>query len=682
MNWAVAGSVYAGLYVGLVLALGENYHARLLVGNAALLIPPIVPLAVMYSRRGQWKGRQAVFWAAIAAWPALWLAGQVGWSIDEVLRGVPLPWFKWPIVLQLCGSALPLIALVAWPHRGSHPETAGTAAIDVAVLAFLTGFLYWSLIIAPGTDPVRAPTALRALATIGPLVRLAAVAGLLWATWRAGKSAWATVYTRLAMGLAFAFVVLVGLSMLTLSGDYQTGSPADVGWMLPFWFAAWAMATAPASQPELSRGIAGSTAQHASPALLFFAIIAVPIVGYGSRYVVPASPSIEHMREIATAATLVGGVALVMVRLHVERSAVDEADERVRLLAAACEQAGELIIITGQNRIEYANDAFCQLTGYSRQELGTLTPIELVAPESKAEVPALREQLRAHRVVRAATVMLRKDGGTFKAAWSAASIVNAAGRVTHVVAVIRDQTEELLMREHLVRGERLAAIGELVSGVAHEVNNPLQSVIGTIELLLGEQHDARVRDDLERARYEAGRAGRIVRNLLAFVRRSPAERLLSDINEIVQSTVSVRAYELGQANVQLREEYGPNMPVVLANRDEIQQVILNLVINAQHAMVDANGGGVMTVRTFTHGDRAVIEVADDGPGIASEYAGRVFEPFFTTKVVGAGTGLGLSLSFGIAQAHGGSLELMPADRGACFRLTLPSAGFPGPVVGH
>ena len=392
MNWALAGIIYAGVYVGLVFALGENAHARLLVGNAALLIPPIVPIAVLLARRKHWSGRQAVFWAAITAWPVLWLTGQIGWGIDEVVRGVPLPWFKWPIILQLCGSALPLIALVAWPHRGSHPETAGTAAIDVAVLVFLTGFLYWSLIIAPGTDPLRAPTGLRALATIGPLVRLAAVGGLLWATWKAGNSPWATVYKRLAMGLALAFVVLVGLSMLTLSGEYQTGSAADIGWMLPFWFAAWAMATAPASQVEETRGIAAAPAQHASPALLFFAIVLVPIVGYGSRYLVPASDSIEDMREIAAAATLVCGVALVMVRLLVERRAVEQADERVRLLAAACEQAGELILITGQNaagqnRIEYANDTFCQSSGYSREELGALTPGELVAPESRAEVP-------------------------------------------------------------------------------------------------------------------------------------------------------------------------------------------------------------------------------------------------------------------------------------------------------
>src|SRR4030095_9568855 len=110
--------------------------------------------------------------------------------------------------------------------------------------------------------------------------------------------------------------------------------------------------------------------------------------------------------------------------------------------------------------------------------------------------------------------------------------------------VSRDITEEVRLVEQLVRGERLSAIGEFVSGVAHEINNPLQSVIGTLELLLDQPHDAAVRADLERTRFEAGRAGRIIRNLLTFIRQSPNERLLVELNEIVKSTVSVRAYEL------------------------------------------------------------------------------------------------------------------------------------------
>jgi hypothetical protein len=141
MNWALVGLVYAGAYVAVVSALGDRADARLLIGNVALLIPPIAPILVMFWRRGHWRGRQAVFWGAIVAWPILWLIGQVGWSIDEVFRSAPLPWFRWHIIPQLCGSALPLIALVAWPHRGTQRESAVTAAVDVAVLVFLAGFL-------------------------------------------------------------------------------------------------------------------------------------------------------------------------------------------------------------------------------------------------------------------------------------------------------------------------------------------------------------------------------------------------------------------------------------------------------------------------------------------------------------------------------------------------------------
>jgi PAS domain S-box-containing protein len=678
MNWAVVGLVYAAAYVVLILALGDRGHARLLVGNVALLVPPFAPIIAMLSRRGHWRGPQLVFWAAIVAWPILWLIGQFGWSFDEVFRAVPLPWFKWHIILQLCGSALPLIALVAWPHR-THGESAVTAAVDIVVLVFLAGFLYWSLIIAPGMDPPHSVGALRALAIIGPTVRFAALTGLLWATWKAEGTEWASVYQRLALGMILAFVVLVGLSLATVKGNYQTGSPTDIGWMLPFWFAAWAIATAPVSGIEVARPISTAPLER-SPAILFAAILAIPVVGYGARYLVPAAEPIERMREIGTAFTLVCGVALLMVRFVVERRSVESASQRVRLLATACEQAGELIMVMRQNQIQYANDAFCQATGYSREELLSLPPMTLVAPESKADIPALREEIRKRRVVRATTVMARKDGTTFQAAWSAAPIVDGAGRLTDVVAVVRDVTEEVRLRGQLVRSERMSAIGELVSGVAHEINNPLQSVIGTVELLLAESHDVRVRDDLHRAKFEAGRAGRIVRNLLAFVRRSPGERMLTELNEIVQSVVSVREYELAQSNIELRQTFGVNLPLVLANRDEIQQVVGNLVMNAQYAMVTTHGRGTLSVRTFVVGDQAVLEVQDDGPGVSPDVAPRIFEPFVTTNQVGTGTGLGLSVAFGIVSAHGGSLELMPANRGACFRLSLPGAGFAGPAV--
>jgi PAS domain S-box-containing protein len=682
MNWAVTGVVYAVAYAALVSALSGREWARLVAGNIGLLLPPLALLAALLRRRGAWRGRQAVFFAALGAWAALWFVGQIGWAYDELLASTPLPWFKWHIVLQLCGSALPLIALVAWPHRDGAAETAITVVLDIAVLFFLTGFLYWSLITAPGMVPAQSPLALRTLAIIGPLVRLSAVIGLAFAARSAAKGPWAAVYWRLALGLGIAFVLLVVLGFATVDGSYATGAILDIGWMLPFFFAASAVAIAPAS-PARQRIAGPWSTRHSSPALLFAALLTVTVVGYSSRYLMPLGPPVDDLRELATAFTLICGGAIVMVRLRVEQRAVEQANQRVRLLATACEQAGELIIIAGPDgHIEYANDAFCRASGYTHEELDSLPPNLLVAPESCGEIASVVERLRARETFRISVALARKDGSTFNAACAAAPIVDDAGRVTHFVGVIRDVTEELRLREQLVRGERLSAVGEFVSGVAHEINNPLQSVIGTLELLLGHPHDADVRVDLERTRFEAGRAGRIVRNLLTFVRHSSKERLLMDLNEIVKSTMGVRAFELEMSGITTREDYAPVLPLVQANREEIQQVVLHLVINAQQAMAGVEGLRVLSVRTFLIGGDAVLDVSDTGPGIPPGVAGRIFEPFFTTKTTGGGAGLGLSLSLGIANAHRGTLDLVPTETGCCFRLTLPGAGFPGPASVH
>jgi hypothetical protein len=328
MNWAIAGLVYAGAYAALMTGLADHDSARLWIGNIALLLPPLAPLAVLARRRRDWRGLQAVFWGAIGAWAALWFLGQLGWAADELLRSTPLPWFKWHIILQLCGSALPLIALVARPHRPAPADTAITIALDIAVLVFLTGFLYWSLIIAPGMEPSQSAFALRSLAIIGPAVRLAAVAGLLVAAAAAGKTnAWSTVYLRLAYGMILAFVVLIALSLTAVRGDYRTGSPADIGWMLPFWFAAWAAATSPASAAE-SRANQGWAVPHSSPLLLFVALLTVPIVGYALRYVMPLGERVDGLRELATAFTIVCAIVLVIIRLRVEHGAADH--HRVR----------------------------------------------------------------------------------------------------------------------------------------------------------------------------------------------------------------------------------------------------------------------------------------------------------------------------------------------------------------
>jgi PAS domain S-box-containing protein len=681
MNWAVAGLLYAVICAALMPQLVDHHTAALVVHNLAMLLPPIAPLFVIASRRHLWRGRATVFWAAIAAWAALWFVGQVGWAADELLHQSPMPWFKWPIVLQLCASALPLIALVAWPHRRAPEETAVTVAIDIAVLVFLTGFLYWSLIIAPASDPEQATVGLRVLSIVGPIVRLVSVAGLLLAMRAAWTSAWAGVYGRLAAGMALSFAILLGLAVMTLRGNDTPGTPADIGWVIPFFFAAWAATTSPSAEP--TRLSPTRPLPQASPVLLFVVLLIVPIVGYGLRHLMPLGEPVDTLRDIATVSTLVGGLALVLVRLRVEQRLTGQANQRLRLLATACEQAGDLVIIVARDsRVEYANEAFCRTTGYTHEELEAIAPAALVAAESTASIPLFNESLKTGRVTRLTASLSRKDGGVFQAACVVSPIVGAGGRVTHFVAVIRDTTEELRLREQLVRSERLSALGEFVSGVAHEINNPLQSIIGSLELVLEQDLDPALRGDVDRARLEAGRAGRIVRNLLRFIRQAPDERLLLDLNEVVKATMNVRAYELDVAGIAIREDYAPLLPLVLANREEIQQVILNLVMNAQQAMSDPARARVLSVRTIMVGVDAVLEVHDTGPGIPSELAGKVFEPFFTTKSAGAGPGLGLSLSLGIANAHRGHLELVPGAIGCCFRLRLPGAGFAGPAAVH
>jgi CheY-like chemotaxis protein len=172
-------------------------------------------------------------------------------------------------------------------------------------------------------------------------------------------------------------------------------------------------------------------------------------------------------------------------------------------------------------------------------------------------------------------------------------------------------------------------------------------------------------------RQEAGRAGQIVRNLLTFVRRGAPDRVPSDLTELVRSTVELREYHLLQANITINARYAAEPLTIFANRDEIRQVMLNLLLNAEHALLRADRAGTIFVTTETEGSRQVVEISDTGPGIPPELRGRIFEPFFTTKQVGEGTGLGLSISHGIASAHGGSLELRDSEMGARFRLTLP-----------
>ena len=260
----------------------------------------------------------------------------------------------------------------------------------------------------------------------------------------------------------------------------------------------------------------------------------------------------------------------------------------------------------------------------------------------------------------------RSDGSTFQAACAIVPLTNDHGQVTHYVQMERDITEELRLRSQLIHSERLSAVGQLVSGVAHELNNPLQSILGFTELLIDAEERPELRRDLEQVRSEAIRAGKIVRNLLAFVRRSSSERTIVSVNDIVKThhLAAIVRVRIGEHPAVRKLRRRPACVVV--NPEEIQQVILNLILNAEQAMRTAHRGGTLTVTTECDRWDGDIQIQDDGPGVPPALAGRVFEPFFSTKEVGEGTGLGLSIAMGIAEAHGGTLTLVPTEQGRVF----------------
>ncbi|HEY3863186.1 MAG TPA: hybrid sensor histidine kinase/response regulator [Verrucomicrobiae bacterium] len=237
-----------------------------------------------------------------------------------------------------------------------------------------------------------------------------------------------------------------------------------------------------------------------------------------------------------------------------------------------------------------------------------------------------------------------------------------------------EKTVEILRatQAQLMHSEKLSAVGEFVAGVAHELNNPLTSLIGFSELVQMSDVDDETRSSLKRINTSAERCHKIVQSLLSFARQHPPERKLTSLNALVDSVVEILIYELRTSNIQVVKELASNLPRLLADPHQLQQVFLNIVNNARQAIEACRPKGSIRITTRALGQRAQIRFQDDGPGISEENLAKIFNPFFTTKPVGKGTGLGLSLSYGIIQEHGGSItaESQPGH-GTTFIIELP-----------
>ncbi len=227
-------------------------------------------------------------------------------------------------------------------------------------------------------------------------------------------------------------------------------------------------------------------------------------------------------------------------------------------------------------------------------------------------------------------------------------------------------------QQQLIQSEKLAAVGTLISGVAHEINNPLGNILGRVQLLQRAAAGDESKRDLQTVRDECERAIRIVRNLLSFTREHIPETTLVSLNDVIDQVLELRAYELKVSNIELRKDFQADLAEISGDPHQLQQVFLNLVINAEQAMTAAYGRGVLSITAQQVGEAIHVVVADDGPGIPDGLLSQIFDPFFTTKEVGKGTGLGLSVCYGIVKEHGGEMRVESEEgKGTTFTVELP-----------
>jgi signal transduction histidine kinase len=223
--------------------------------------------------------------------------------------------------------------------------------------------------------------------------------------------------------------------------------------------------------------------------------------------------------------------------------------------------------------------------------------------------------------------------------------------------------------------DRLASLGELAAGTAHELNNPLTSIVGFSQLLMEREVPDDIREDLKLINNEAQRAARVTKNLLTFARKHAPVKQRDQINNIIEDVLKLRTQEHEASGIEVERHLDPDLPEVMVDYFQMQQVFMNIIINAEYFMTEAHGRGTLTITTKKQSNTVSISIADDGPGIPPENLRRIFDPFFTTKEAGKGTGLGLSICHGIVTEHGGQIYVRSQlGKGATIFVELPIKG--------
>ncbi|MGA9544479.1 MAG: PAS domain S-box protein [Candidatus Sulfotelmatobacter sp.] len=361
----------------------------------------------------------------------------------------------------------------------------------------------------------------------------------------------------------------------------------------------------------------------------------------------------------------------VTERRKLERQLLGQEEFRRRLL----ESFPDLILVVDlQERYTFVSSRVRDLLGYQPEDLvgKKISETEDHSPELAA---LYRDVSSGIRIFGAAEYGARHRDGSWRTMRASASqFFDADGKIGGVIVSVRDITMEKKLEQQIVQSERLAAMGAMIGGVAHELNNPLTSILGVSELLQDSQTTDAARKQIGILQQQARRAAEIVHNLTYFSRPPAPGKSPVNLGEIVERTLNLHAYSLRKNNITVDFLREPTLPFVQADPHQLMQVFLNLILNAEQAIREARDRGTLRIRLGNNGEAVWASFHDDGPGIPGDILGSIFDPFYTTKRPGRGTGLGLSICKAVMKEHNGTIEAANAPGGgAVFTVTLQAA---------
>jgi PAS domain S-box-containing protein len=632
-------------------------------------------------------------WQWVGAGCGLFFAGQLVWMYYDLWRGAPPPYPSLADVgflgIYVC-LILGVVTLVrGQPARAADPEL----ILDTLLVTFTVGALAYEYMLEPllsQSAPV-APVAL--LTSIGWSVGAVAVLWLILI-----QMLRRSVFPAANAALVFPGVAMFAVGNLiyaavALRGAFQAGGPLDLTWDAGLLMIAAAAAIAPDYAQYLERHASRRPEPGVTTRVVALVIGLLGMTGMAIAAIPKATSDTADAIIIGVGLAIVA--ARVVYSLGVDRryeqiledevanqtrslmsalGATASAERNLRLLMEAVPDA--ITVVDREGDVLDENSSGRALVNASaddgRERDGKRSGLRWldgtgarIARENLAA--AFDGELRRFEVP-----FVRPDGsdGTGQVLLAP---VREGGRIPKVLMLVRDITEQRRTQTQLQQAEKLAALGQLVSGVAHEINNPAAIISGFAQTLLLDQLQPDQRETVQMMYDEATRIGRITSNLLAFARAGSKERTLVELNEIVRRTFALRSYYLTTLNITVNLELDEANPKAWANGSEVQQLLLNLLINAEQALTTVPSRRLITIRTMVAGDDgAELQVADTGPGIPAEIQEKIFDPFFTTKPEGTGTGLGLSICYGIAHDHGGRISVysVPGD-GATFTIALP-----------